>query len=101
MELPTVRFLDENCSVKFTKYANSKRIAIKLYCEDGSPMATATINIPEQPLEEDEVIIKTYSENNGVLEALKDAGYIKEVVNQIPCGHSYGVIVKLNPEYIQ
>ena len=62
--------------VQFDEYTNNKT-AITLYeKETGEPFAVATVNIPG--LEEGEVAIKDYSENEGVLKMLFMAGYISE-----------------------
>jgi len=45
--------------------------------EDGIPYMTATICDPDMDIKDDEVIIKNYSENEGILEALEDAGIIQ------------------------
>lgn len=63
-------FKNYNISVNKAKYSNG-RTAIQLTDkEDGSPFATATINLPQEKLEKDEVIIKNYSENEGILDFL-------------------------------
>ena len=50
---------------------------IQLYDnEDEQPFMTASVNIPTYPLEEGEVIIKNYSENEGILDALIEAGVV-------------------------
>ena len=36
-------------------------------------MATATVNVPAMPLADDQVLIKDYAENQGVLAALEAA----------------------------
>lgn len=52
-------------------YINNGRFALTVVDkEDRAPVCTATINMPEKHLEVDEVIIKDYSENQGVLEDL-------------------------------
>jgi len=49
-----------------TSTYNNGRHAIKLYDEeDGMPYMTASINMPAEDLEDDEGIIKDYSENEG------------------------------------
>lgn len=75
----TVKFREWNCRISFDRYLNN-RIAIQLYdLEDGSPVATATVNIPDLDfLNKDEVIIKDYSENEGMLEALINADIISK-----------------------
>lgn len=68
----TIRFADCNCTVERHRYQNG-RVALQLVTHDDGfpePVATATVNIPEWDLEADEVIIKDYSENQGILDAL-------------------------------
>jgi hypothetical protein len=49
--------------------------AIELYdLEDGFPFAKSTVNIPG--LEKDEVAVKDYSENEGMLDFLVDNGIV-------------------------
>ena len=78
MKMPTmnkVKFNGAECDVVFDQYENG-RTAIRL-TENGSPFATATINDPEIWLEPGQVIIKDYSENEGMVKALQDAGIVQ------------------------
>ena len=73
--------LTTQLEVKVTKYANGQN-AIQLL-EDGMPYTTATVavNVPGEasyPIEENDVVIKNYSENEGILESLIDGGIIEE-----------------------
>jgi hypothetical protein len=62
-------------SLSFAKYANGQT-AIKLFdMSDGLPFAVATVSVDDQLLE-DEVAIKDYSENEGILDSLIEAGVI-------------------------
>jgi len=62
---------------RWSKYGNG-RIALQLYSvEDGQPYATASINLPEQDIKPDEVAIKDYSENEGILDAIVIAGLVE------------------------
>ena len=81
-----VQFKDWDCEVKKIKYTDNGRTALSLiaWADDpkegifkGEPIAMATVNIPECPLGVDEVIIKDYSENEGMLECLLKAGIIE------------------------
>ena len=72
----TIQFLGYNGYVEFSQYPNG-RTAILLKCDDGSPLATATINLPEVELNDGEVIIKNYSENSGIVNALVNAGVVE------------------------
>jgi hypothetical protein len=68
---------DFNLSLQFATYTNGQT-AIKLIdTEDGCPFATATVSVDDQLLE-DEVAIKNYSENEGILDSLINAGIIEK-----------------------
>jgi hypothetical protein len=81
----TVKFLGEECSIEVAKYGNG-RTAILLQCQNGEPMATATINLPDESLKKGEAFIKDYSENEGMLEALREAGIVTEVLGYVSSG---------------
>jgi len=69
-----------DCLAVLGRYSN-KRLEIQLVsAKDSEPIATATVNLPDEQLEEDEVCIKDYSENEGVLASLIKAGVISEPV---------------------
>lgn len=75
-----VQFSNYECIVKKSTYSDSNRTRIDLIDKnDGMPVATATVNFPKIPLEENEIIIKNYAENVGIYEALVKAGVISEV----------------------
>ena len=64
------QYSDYNVIIESGRYRNG-RLALELIdAEDGCPVMTATVNLPEVKLEENEIIIKNYSENEGVLEFL-------------------------------
>lgn len=72
-----VRFKDWNCVLKFNRYVNGETVSISLVdAVDGELVAHATVNIPG--LDFDEVAIKDYSENIGMVEALLHAGIIEK-----------------------
>lgn len=65
-------------SVVKSTYLNNGRIALELVdAETGEPMAKATMNIPEAKLAADEVLIKDYSENAGMVKTLIEGGVIE------------------------
>lgn len=83
-----VKFRNWLCTVEFAKYSNG-RTAIRLlnaesvdddgfvYPPRSMAIATATVNIPDYTdLGKDDVIIKDYSENDGMLSSLINAGII-------------------------
>lgn len=81
-----------------TKYANSKKniVALQLIdCTDQIPISTATINVPNEPLEEGEVIIKNYSENEGMYNELVRVGIISTFVRMVKLNYCDVPVCKL------
>lgn len=69
-------------------------VALQAYSEDG-PWAMCTVCMPEYDLAENEVIIKDYSENEGILEALVEAGIVSEPVRTVIVGFAIGYVCLL------
>lgn len=93
-----VKFREWICVPQFGRYPNN-RIAIRLYNanamkEDGLtyaprtvPIAVATVNVVDyKQLKPNQVIIKNYSENEGMLDALIDAKIISSPVGMVNTG---------------
>lgn len=65
-----VEFLEWRCNVVMERYADGGGLSLRLVdAQDNSSIARATANLRDQELRDDEVLIKDYSENAGVLEA--------------------------------
>ena len=79
-----------------TKYVEPKNNALILEMLDGSPWATASIIIGEAPIREDLVFIKDYSENEGILNLLKDSGVAKEVVGVCHSGYIDVPVIRID-----
>ena len=78
-----VRFNRWVCETRYGWYDNG-RTAIRLIdVTDNGPVATVTINVPEEPLEDDCIIIKDYSENIGMQLALIEAGVVEPDIRVI------------------
>lgn len=77
-----VKFKKWNCIVKDFKYRNGGTVLQLFEVGTGAPVATATIFVDgvTQNLKEDEVVIKNYSENEGMYKCLQDVGIIKYVI---------------------
>jgi uncharacterized GH25 family protein len=95
-----VTFQNLVCDVKFTSYQNNKRLAI-LLLNNGEPIATATVNLPDYSLAQDDVLIKDYSENAGIAKALADAGYIKRDQRFTANGYVMIEVCKLTDKSMQ
>jgi hypothetical protein len=90
-----VKFNEWDCIVMIKQYPN-KRTAIQLVdAEDGCPVAMATVNVPAESIEKDEVIIKDYSENSGILAALVGEGVVSKPLRTIRTGFVEVYVCKL------
>jgi len=90
-----VRFADWNCWVLLERYEN-RRVALRLVdVIDGTPVARATVNRPEIALKADEVLIKDYSENAGILDALERAGILRRTDRTVPSGYAALIVARL------
>lgn len=70
--------LDE-CEFRKEYYPN-QRIAIRLVNKKfWQPIATMTVNVVDQPLEVGKIIVKSYSENEGLIEDLIERDYVTHV----------------------
>ena len=72
-----VKFSYWLCDVIFTQYQNGGTAIRLIDATDGMPVATASVWINHHGLlKGDEIAIKDYSENEGVLKALVDGGIV-------------------------
>ena len=90
-----VDFAGFKCRVVKAQYGNGATALQLVDAEDSSPIARATVNIPEVELGENEVIIKDYSENEGMLDALVEAGICVPTGQAVQTGHITAPICKL------
>lgn len=76
------------CRIELTQYATGGRTAIRLlHAGEGDVVAVATINpLPGIQLGRDEVLIKDYSENDGMLDTLESAGIVKDTGKRVRMG---------------
>ena len=71
-------FRKETLTVEIGKYRQNNRKSITLMTKKGEPFMVASVNINELDVAENEVLIKNYSENEGIYEALMEANVIKK-----------------------
>ena len=104
-----VKFKSWDCFLELGYYGAGGRLAIQLLSSEedadkgvfyGEPIAVATVNLPEVTLKENELIIKNYSENEGMLETLKNAGFITNVKREITSGFTTVQGVEKTPKLI-
>lgn len=91
-----VKFAGYDCIIKKTKYMNNNNLALVLLDkETGEMVARVTVNT-EQKFPDDVALVKDYSENKGMLESIKNAGIVEEVIGYAPLGFVIAPIVKFN-----
>lgn len=87
---------DYECFFNFRKYAQGGRVRLELAdVRDGYPYATVTTNLPEEKLEEGEIIVKNYSENEGIYEQLLAQGIVGPTIRFASGGFPGLVVCKL------
>lgn len=64
-------------SIKYANYCNGQNAILLHDANDGEPYAVASVAIDE-PLQPDEVAIKNYSENEGILDTLLSARIVSK-----------------------
>ena len=90
-----VKFKHWDCIIDWKQYGNG-RVAIQLVdAIDYSPTAVASVNLPFEPLGEDEIFIKEHSENEGMVKALTDAGIVSEPIRYVNSGFVQIPVCKL------
>jgi hypothetical protein len=93
-----VEFCGFTCSVEISMYSNGNTCVTLNDVEDGSPVATATINTSAELPSKRHIVIKNYSENEGILEALEEAGIVKQTGSFVAAGFSKCPVVELQLE---
>lgn len=113
---PIFSFCGFDCEVSFSYYLNGA-VAIKLIAANternklldvypGEPIATATVNADDCKLvrnidnNEVEVLLKDWSENEGIVDALVKAGIVELTGEIHKFAHTVGQIARLNPAYL-
>jgi len=82
-----VIFMGTEVNTKWLHYTRGG-LALRLVADDGEPFATASVNLPDAPCPPDELYIKNYAENSGIVQALVDAGVIQpDPTFQVQSGH--------------
>jgi len=76
-----------NVALSFNQYRNGRtQIELLDVDEPGSCVMIATVNLDDVPLEDGEIIIKDYSENEGVLDFLVQNGIVSRPKRWISTG---------------
>lgn len=82
----TIKFKQWNCTLDIAQYGNGQPALILNDAEDGSRVAVASVNLEEMDLipPPGHIYIKDYSENEGMLDCLVDAGIVEDTGKRVP-----------------
>jgi len=81
-----MKFREWDCRVRPHRYLNG-RLCLRLveeFTED--PIATATVNMDHIDVAENQILVKDWSENEGMFDALVREGIVKAEHTRIECG---------------
>ena len=94
-------FLGWRCQILTARYASGKLALLLVDADDDQPVATATVSLDVQP-RHDCVLIKTWSENAGIDEALITAGVLEPgVIARHPTGFAEALEYRLTTEFMK
>ena len=96
MTIVNLKYNEYDVELHYGIYLNNGRHALSLIDKtDTEPIATCTINLPTHQIEKDEVAIKSYSENEGMLEWLMKYKIVSKPIRFVPAGFVVVPICKL------
>ena len=75
----------KGCFFSDGRYRDNGNRALEIINHAEGPIATVTVN-PGEPVENDCIAVKNYSENAGMLDFLRDNGIVGETVRVINSG---------------
>lgn len=85
-----------NCNLNKSYYEHGKCVVLCLIdADDGEPVSTCTVNLPDEPLGDGEVFIKDYSENEGMVEFLVKEGVVERTGREVQSGYVRIPVCKL------
>jgi hypothetical protein len=86
-----------DCILQKGRYIDNS-IAILLFdAHDGEPVSKATVAIDGANLKENQIIVKDYSENEGMLDALISIGLVTSVERWIETGYVRVPVCNIDP----
>lgn len=90
-----LRYKQWNVALKHGFYDNGRDALQLIDADDGETVATATTNLPDEPLADGEAFVKDYSENKGMLDWLLKNGLAVATGRSVKSGFVSIPVVKL------
>ncbi len=79
-------------------YRNGQTSLQLVDATDGQPVAVASVSVPTLELDENEIVVKDYSENEGMLDFLLENNIVEMRNEYIELGYNTAPVVKLLDE---
>ena len=94
--IPTIRFMQQVLEVALTRYAAAPQTAIILYHQaTGEQWCVASVCLSQYRQAADEVYVKNWSENEGLLDALVAGGIVENTGRVLPTGFVQANVCRL------
>jgi hypothetical protein len=93
--MKTIKHNGYTLNLNMAKYGNGQTAIRLIDTEDGMLFAIASVSLVNHHLSTDEVAIKDYSENEGILQSLIDSGIVEKPHRNIQSGFVTIPICKL------
>ena len=77
------------------KYVGGRTALALMHAEDGDPVACCTVNIPEASLGENEILVKNWTENEGMDDWLAENGIAKHTGRDVATGYVSAPVMEL------
>ena len=95
MKTIEIQFNQYSCRLEIKSYRSGRPALVLNDVMDGLRVAVATVDFPDEPLADDEVVIKNWSENEGMLSTLIKAKVVEPTGRSISSGFIQAPICKL------
>ena len=90
-----IQALGYACTLQWARYGNGRAALRLVDAETGEPLATASVNVPDEALADDEMCVKDYAENAGLLDDLVRAGIVEATGRFVSAGYVTIPIAKI------
>lgn len=86
MKNQLIRFKEWTCIIRWKYYSNGRTALELVDYEDHQSIAVITVNLPNENLQSDEILIKDWSENEGMIGVLQKVNIIGPVIESVKTG---------------
>ncbi|GIK44893.1 MAG: DUF4313 domain-containing protein [Anaerolineae bacterium] len=83
-----IKALGHEIELMAVRYGNGRPAIVMADKEDGLPFGNLSTNLPDVHLGQNEIFIKTWSENNSLRQPALDSGLFRDTGRRVPVGHA-------------